>query len=363
MRSAYCTVAARIALLLLVVTSADASFSRASPRRGEMGYKRAFVRRAVTRVFRPLPADDEFQQPLPSNLEGSPAALAKLEVAPATNAATVEDDCVPVEADCLPICEPDELQQLQTLRTLVSVPSPAHERADVYGDVRLLRFLRKHSTPAAASERYKEMLTWRTETRLDTDALTYGQPVCEIASHEVLFRYMPVETAVSWAGGDSEAARGDAVMCMQLGGWDTHGLVDAVSAGTVTEEQFEQYWARVNELVQLSLDAASRRHGRLAGMTLICDFRGTSWRQFSRPFLGLMKRWAQLSEFYPSTSTEILFLHAPSFFSCSGSSFSPSSRTTRGARSGSPSRWRQRPCCSRTRCSTSTRPTWKGCER
>ena len=35
---------------------------------------------------------------------------------------------------------------------------------------------------------------------------------------------------------------------------------------------------------------------------------------FRRPFLDLMKLWAGVSDYYPSTSREILFVNTPFFF-------------------------------------------------
>ena len=65
---------------------------------------------------------------------------------------------------------------------------------------------------------------------------------------------------------------------------------------------------------QSRVDDASRREGKLVRFRILCDFDQTSWRQFSTPFLDLMKLWASLSDYYPTTSREILFLNSPTFF-------------------------------------------------
>jgi len=103
-------------------------------------------------------------------------------------------------------------------------------------------------------------------------------------------------------------------MRMSIGRWDTHGLMRAVRDRSVTEIDFLNYWIRVNEMIALSLDAASRAHGKLVTFTIVCDFEQTTWRQFSRPFLDLMKLWAAVSDYYPATSREILFVNTPFYF-------------------------------------------------
>ena len=48
---------------------------------------------------------------------------------------------------------------------------------------------------------------------------------------------------------------------------------------------------------------------------LVCDFRGANLGQISRQFFSMMGPWAKMSQDnYPSTSADIVFLNAPSFF-------------------------------------------------
>jgi hypothetical protein len=275
-----------------------------TPRRGEPGHKRARAKAAVQRLaFWTHPAGTD----APERMAASVPPIAHLALEP----------------DCVPLCLPTERSALEELKVRLwsegGAPSSSEVAAHVHGDVRLLRFLRKHPDVDEAADCFVQMLEWHQSERLDANPALWGERCEDIEHHEELHQYMPVSTVVCWeeeasvrGGGGSDVT--DALMHMNIGSWDTHGLVDAVSKGRLSEDDFIAYWARVNEIIQLSCDQLSRTRGELVGCRVVCDFQGTSWRQFSRPFLKLVGKWSSMSEFYPSTSIEILFVNAPSFF-------------------------------------------------
>jgi len=303
------------------------------PQRGERGYQRARAKAAVLRAIQdlkgvPTPAMPP-SGPVPPVIETMDAPLeSSPEVLPKSWGRNMPKS---IDEECAALATPSELAELIVLKRAVwpwmplkgvekfdppELSSRQEEwRQDVHGDVRLLRFLRKHG--AEAAREYQAMLSWRGTCSLEDELRV--SPRCSqeaFTSHATLYQLMPVDIELSWAGESSRTREEvDGTMRMSLGGWDTHGLAAAVcDGGELSERDFARYWTRVNEMISLSLDGLSREEGRLVGFKVECDFSGTSWRQFSKPFLDLMKVWARLSDYYPSTSTEILFLNTPTFF-------------------------------------------------
>ena len=319
----------RCSLLLAATAASCASAFSSTPRRGEVGYKRHVARTALRRVIRELRTNDGQAIPVPPLTAAPPDASLALEpTVPRETVDAIEDfvssdDPCELEPCALALCTPSEVAMLKELKalTLRAADDDAPWSDHVQGDVRLLRFMRKFGDAASAADAYRSMLRWREEFDLGAEPVKWRQRPSDFDYHDALFGYMPVSVAVSWSGEHEEAEpagggeSGDALMHMLIGEWDTHGLARAVSAdGELSEADFVQYWARVNELISLSIDALSRRSGRLAGCQVVVDLRGTSWRQFSRPFLAIMGLWSKMSEYYPSTSVEILFVNTPSFF-------------------------------------------------
>ena len=320
------------------------SAANGAPRRGDTGYKRAVAREALRQALSGQPGSKRSAvrnvvrelrelRELRANRDQEPQqTTATLAVASEDEETASEPACAAelpsIEPACAALCTPAELAPLAELRRAIaaSTPTPgdADWRADVHGDVRLLRFLRKHGSVEDAAARYAAMLDWRRERRVDEAPVALGCTAADFEHHNELYRLMRCTTVTSWARGDTASAGSDDdLLTMHLGRWDTHGLVGAVETGRLSVEQFERYWVCVNEMFALSLDGHSRAHGRLVGLRLVCDFSGTSWRQFSRPFLDIMARWAAVADFYPSTSVEILFVNAPSFFKMVSGTASP----------------------------------------
>mgnify|MGYP007078130441 CR=1 FL=1 len=153
------------------------------PVRGQRGYKRSRAKAAVVGVIRQLRG--ETAPPIPV---GKPAALSREPAAPHGESMGREQARhswgrgMPkkIEDDCAAVANPSELADLLALKRAVwpRVPSRdqdvgSHQveaeawRADVHGDVRLLRFLRKHG-PDAACE-YSSMLAWRATRSADEE--------------------------------------------------------------------------------------------------------------------------------------------------------------------------------------------------
>ena len=122
----------------------------------------------------------------------------------------------------------------------------------------------------------------------------------------------------------STNADGHGVQVFHIGRWDAAGMVEARRSGRLSEAAFLEHWTYANEYVALQLEALSHRRGELAGLQLVCDFRGASLRQISRAFFKMVGPWAAMSQDnYPSTSADIVFLNAPGFFSAAWGLVSP----------------------------------------
>jgi len=328
--------------LVLLTTVTCWGLNVSPPKRGEVGYKRYRAKEAVRTVIRELRRQDTVELPHVLSDESAleeerghvelAAPLREIRpLGPIGDAPWGTGVPREIEAACSVMCDAAEQEALLTLKRAVSPWIPERRDVDfveaVHGDIRLLRFLRKYKEPLLASEEYIRMIAWRASMGVDS-ALRVEQGCNNTAfkHHSVLYRLMPVDVTVHWADatiadGQTSSNRSshsshqrDGMMQMELGRWDTHGLVKAVEDGLLTENDFLQYWIQVNEMLSLSLDGVSRADGELAFFRIVCDFEQTSWRQFSRPFLDLMKLWAKISDYYPYTSREIFFLNTPRFF-------------------------------------------------
>lgn len=323
------------ALLLLHLAAASALSVAPPPRRGEVGYKRHRAREAVRQILKDLrgrkvpdlpPVLDEqarlqersveqaVEVPLPSDAHN---------MGPVGGEPWGKGVPREIEPQCRAICTEWEEEALLAVKRAVAPWMPRREDADyrepLHGDIRLLRFLRKHGTPTDAADAYRGMLEWR--GRVGIDSALRVEPKMNNTSfknHNQLYQFMPVDLDLHWPdsphAGEQDSERLEGLMKMRLGDWDTHALVNAVQEGVISERDFMEYWVQVNELISLSLDSLSRQHGKLMCFRIVCDFESSSWRQFSKPFLELIKLWAKTAEFFPCSSREILFMNTPFFF-------------------------------------------------
>lgn len=195
---------------------------------------------------------------------------------------------------------------------------------EVHGEVRLLRFLRKSKGSVdAASSRYREMLAWRRATNVDAvrDALVQQcMRPSDIPHFSPMQRMMPVtiwadeQLSVDLAAATDLQLQPQGLQVFQIGSWDSRSLVAAKRSGVLTQDDFMEHWVYANEYVSLELERLSQERGEVAGLQLVCDFRGSSLRQVSRSFFKMVGPWASMSQDnYPSTSEDIIFLNTPGF--------------------------------------------------
>lgn len=148
-----------------------------------------------------------------------------------------------IEAACMVMLRDGEQEKLLQMRALLKhdLASVPEWLPDVHGDVRLLRFLRKcKGDSAGAVDWYRGMLAWRRREGVDRirHKLVSGSlGPREFPCHERLQALMPVTV---WS--ERPRMHADAVQVIYNGKWKTRGLVEAIRAGELTEEQFLLYW-------------------------------------------------------------------------------------------------------------------------
>ena len=223
---------------------------------------------------------------------------------------------------------PEEQETLVSLQAMLTADLPDASSAawypEVHGEARLLRFLRKSKGDATkASSRYREMLEWRRVANVDAvrDALVQEcmQP-SDLAHFSPMQRMMPVtiwadaQLSTELAAATNLRLQQRGLQIFHIGRWDSRSLVAAKRSGELTQEDFMEHWVYANEYVSLELERLSQERGTVAGLQLVCDFRGSSLRQVSRSFFGMVTPWAAMSQDnYPSTSEDIVFLNTPGF--------------------------------------------------
>lgn len=228
---------------------------------------------------------------------------------------------------------PEEEAALVKLQAVLSQELPdASSTAwypEVHGEVRLLRFLRKAKGRVdVAACRYREMLQWRRDADVDAvrDDLVQqsrratGMRASDIRHFRPMQRMMPVtiwadqQRSTELAAATGLQLQPEGLQVFHIGRWDSRSLVAAKRRGEFTQEDFMEHWVYANEYVSLELERLSQERGEVAGLQLVCDFRGSSLRQVSRSFFKMVAPWAAMSQDnYPSTSEDIVFLNTPGF--------------------------------------------------
>lgn len=187
---------------------------------------------------------------------------------------------------------------------------------DVYGDMRLLRFLRKdrEQDPASTSVRFREFIRWRADNNIDDVRAILGQNPHGFIPEELnmIERYVPCDFDLGDGSGFGDSCP---PVLLNAGRWDTAGLTRAIQTGKdgVTLDKFLEYWIYVYESIHLRLYEISNQRGEVAYVDEVCDLNGMSLGQFNPAFVTrVLKPWLSVTqENYPETARRIYFFEPP----------------------------------------------------
>lgn len=220
---------------------------------------------------------------------------------------------------------------ISSVKTL-SVPSTADGLTDVvinpvedfpgaYGDLRLLRFLRKdkRQDPTSAAMRFMKYVTWRKDKKVDLIRFEVGrnpfQPPGNSAA--ALAELVPCNFDLSLESGKTYNKYDDVSNAipalLEAGNWDTPSIAHAIRNGSLTLDEFLEYWIYLYESVHYKLYDESKSCGAMVYIDEICDLTNMTLSQFGPGFVSkVLSPWLQMTQaYYPETTRKIIFFNPP----------------------------------------------------
>mmetsp|Transcript_19001 Transcript_19001/g.26822 ORF Transcript_19001/g.26822 Transcript_19001/m.26822 type:complete len:405 (+) Transcript_19001:101-1315(+) len=204
---------------------------------------------------------------------------------------------------------------------------------DVYGDFRLLRFLRKDKVqnPLSSSRRYQDFLKWRRTNDIDSIRKEVQQTPLQSMEGDfspasrVLADLMPCDFRLDYLGGNDQTVT-NVPLLLSVGQWDTGSVAKLISSGEVTLAQFLEYWTFIYESLHLKLYLEGEGQKKMVFVDVVCDFQNLSIsQQFAPAFVSkVLKPWIkQTQENYPETSKRIIFVNPPRIISTAWAIIAP----------------------------------------
>lgn len=186
---------------------------------------------------------------------------------------------------------------------------------DVYGDLRLLRFLRKNriQDPVSAADRYRSFLQWRIAKDVDTvRAHVETQPFSPPPHLDILKELVPCEFNVNEGGTEDTIPA-----VLYAGSWDTNAIMRLIQQDKLSLSSFLLYWMHIFESINLKLHQETIKRKKMMYVDEVCCLRGMCVRQFSPGFCSVvLKPWLKMTQGnYPETTKRIIFLNPPKVIS------------------------------------------------
>ena len=219
---------------------------------------------------------------------------------------------VPFELD------PSEADRLAAMKVLVEadlakVDTRVRESyPDVYGDLRLLRFLRKDEVqdPVSAALRYRSFLQWRQDSGADIVRSRIEKDPFYIHS-TLTASHIPCDFALCCDD------RSIVSVVMNVGDWDTASVSRLIQEGALSLEDFLTHWTVMFESLHMRLHELSVDRCSLVYIDEVCDMSRMSLHQFSPSFVSnILKPWIHLTQtYYPETAERICLVNPPRILS------------------------------------------------
>lgn len=228
----------------------------------------------------------------------------------------------------LKLLSEDALSSVKTL----SVPStadgltgvvidPVEDFPDAYGDLRLLRFLRKdkRQDPTSAAMRFMKYVTWRKDKKVDLIRFEVGQNPFRPPGNSAaaLAELVPCNFDLSLESRRNHNNYQDVSNAipalLEAGNWDTPCITHAIRNGSLTLDEFLEYWIYLYESVHFKLYDESKSCSEMVYVDEICDLTNMSLSQFGPGFVSrVLRPWLQMTQsYYPETTRKIIFFNPP----------------------------------------------------
>ena len=186
---------------------------------------------------------------------------------------------------------------------------------DAYGDVRILRFLRKErkEDPISASLSFRRYLRWRGDNKIDeVRAAVESHPFAVPSNIERVSELLPCTFDVN-AEGTQQPSDARVLVTLFVGKWRTSTLASLVRNNEISLADFLVYWTYMFESLHKNLYRESVRQNKMVFLDAKADLRGFSLQQLSPSFVStILRPWIhQLQSNYPETARRIDVIYPP----------------------------------------------------
>ncbi|KAL3796712.1 hypothetical protein HJC23_010012 [Cyclotella cryptica] len=185
---------------------------------------------------------------------------------------------------------------------------------DVYGDLRLLRFLRKSKNKDVMSTagQYHSFTQWRKENNVDLIRSTVEDCNNLIATPQcwdLLEECLPCDFEGNPSFSSNEKVK---PLILHIGSFETARITADIQSCNISLNSFLEYWIYQYESIHYRLYQQSIATRQLCFIDIICDLKGLSRQQFSVGFIKILRPWIQMTQQnYPETVRTIYLLNSP----------------------------------------------------
>ena len=206
--------------------------------------------------------------------------------------------------------------------TDTTVQLPSGERVsvvthfpDAYGDVRILRFLRKDRAedPISASLSFRRYLHWRRDNSVDeVRAAVEARPFAVPPKIQLLSELLPCDFDMNAESLQQGSGKG-VLITLFVGKWQTATLASMVRNEEMPLSDFLVYWTYMFESLHKHLYRESVRQSKMVFLDAKADLHGFSLQQLAPSFVSVIVRpWIhQLQSNYPETARRIDVINPP----------------------------------------------------
>ena len=183
---------------------------------------------------------------------------------------------------------------------------------DVYGDLRLLRFLRKDKVqnPESGAKRFRKFMRWRQESGADHIRAKLEEEHDLSDDYEVIANLTQSDFRL---GHIISPDAGSFPIILHVGDWKTRLIANRMRKGELLLNDFLAYWIFVFETLHRDLYIESHRQEKLVYVDEICDLSRISLGQLSPTFVSrVLEPWVSTTQSnYPETTKRIVFFNPP----------------------------------------------------
>ena len=186
---------------------------------------------------------------------------------------------------------------------------------DAYGDIRMLRFLRKEKSrnPLEAAMSFKDYVKWRKKNGIDKIRAQVELNPFQVPSKlSFVDELLPSDFDLCGKV-DADDREPSFTITLHIGQWQTTKLASMIQKNDVTLEDFLLYWVYKFESVHKALHAESIKQQRMVFIDNPVDLKGFTAKQISPGFVTrVLRPWVkQMQSNYPETARAIDVFNPP----------------------------------------------------